>query len=98
MHDEAMAGRIRISATAFMTIVACQFPCQFAISGKILKVAYLTLMDRLMVAPFVLIALSALQGMLVTTLRRIAPERAAAIDRISRWLFPLAWRASSQPS
>ena len=87
MHDEPMAGRIRISATAFLTVVAYQF----AISGSLPKVAYLTLMDRLMIASFVLIALSALQSMPVAKLRDTDPGRAAALDRMSRWLFPLAY-------
>ncbi len=87
MHDEPLAGRIRISATAFLTVVAYQF----AISGSLPKVAYLTLMDRLMIASFVLIALSALQSMPVVKLRDTNPERAASLDRMSRWLFPLAY-------
>ena len=89
MQDESLANRIRISATAFLTVVAYQF----AISGNLPKVAYLTLMDRLMVASFVLIALSALQSMPVVKLRDTNPERAAALDRTSRWLFPLAYMA-----
>jgi hypothetical protein len=87
MQGESLANRIRMSATAFLTIVAYQF----AISGSLPKVAYLTLMDRLMVASFVLIALTALQSMLVVKLAKAHPERAVQLDRMSRWLFPLGY-------
>lgn len=87
MRDESLAGRIRISATAFLTVVAYQF----AISGNLPKVAYLTIMDRLMVTSFVLIALTAVQSMAVDKLRKVQPERATRLDRISRWLFPLGY-------
>jgi hypothetical protein len=87
MRDETLANRIRISATAFLTIVAYQF----ANSGNLPKIAYLTLMDRLMIASFVLIALSALQSMLVAEFQEKNPGRAVALDRISRWLFPLTY-------
>ena len=87
MYDESLANRIRISATAFLTVVAYQF----AISGSLPKVAYLTLMDRLMVASFVLIALSAVQSMLVIRIRDTDVQRAAALDRMSQWLFPLLY-------
>jgi hypothetical protein len=87
MQGESLAGRIRISATAFLTVVAYQF----AISGNLPKVAYLTVMDRLMIASFVLIALTALQSMFVVKLEIEQPERAVTIDRVSRWLFPLGY-------
>jgi hypothetical protein len=87
MQGESLANRIRMSATAFLTVVAYQF----AISGSLPKVAYLTLMDRLMVASFVLIALTALQSMLVVKLGNAHPKRAVRLDRISRWLFPMGY-------
>jgi hypothetical protein len=87
MHDESLAGRMRISATAFLTVVAYQF----AISGSLPKIAYLTMMDRMMIASFVLIAFSALQSMPVAKAREKDPQRAVAIDRMSQWAFPLAY-------
>jgi hypothetical protein len=87
MGDESFVNRIRISATAFLTVVAYQF----AISGNLPKVAYLTLMDRLMIASFVLIAMSALQSLPVVALRDTNPRRAARLDQVSRWLFPLSY-------
>jgi hypothetical protein len=87
MQGESLANRIRLSATAFLTVVAYQF----AISGSLPKVAYLTVMDRLMVASFVLIALTALQSMFVVKLGNTNPEAAVRLDRVSRWLFPLGY-------
>jgi hypothetical protein len=87
MQGESLANRIRMSATAFLTVVAYQF----AVSGSLPKVAYLTIMDRLMVASFILIALTALQSLLVVKFGHAHPERAVRLDRISRLLFPLGY-------
>ena len=87
MHDESLASRMRVSATAFLTIVAYQF----AISNSLPKVAYLTTMDRLMIASFILVALSALQNMMVRYVFRNNREVADTVDRLSRWLFPVAF-------
>jgi hypothetical protein len=87
MHDESLASRMRVSATAFLTIVAYQF----AISNSLPKVAYLTTMDRLMIASFVLVALSALQNMIVRYVFRDNRDVADTVDRLSRWLFPVAF-------
>jgi len=89
MHDDTLSNRIRISATAFLTVVAYQF----AVSGSLPKVAYLTLMDRLMMASFVLIALSALESMPVARIRQNNTQRALRLDRISQWAFPLTYVA-----
>jgi hypothetical protein len=87
MQGESLANRIRMAATAFLTVVAYQF----AIAGSLPKVAYLTIMDRLMVASFVLIALTALESMVVVKLERAYRERAVRLDLVSRWLFPLGY-------
>ena len=87
MQGESLANRIRMAATAFLTVVAYQF----AIAGSLPKVAYLTIMDRLMIASFVLIALTALESMVVVKLERAHPEHVARLDRMSRWLFPMGY-------
>jgi hypothetical protein len=87
MQEESLANRIRICATAFLTVVAYQF----SVSGNLPKVAYLTIMDRMMVASFALIAIGALQSVPVTKLRSTNLERATQIDRMCRWLFPCAY-------
>ena len=83
MGKESLGGRMRISSTAFLTIVAYQF----AISGSLPKVAYLTLMDKVMIAAFILIALSALENMVAVTMKERNPIGAQKLDRRSRWIF-----------
>jgi len=87
MGKESLGGRMRISSTAFLTIVAYQF----AISGSLPKVAYLTLMDKMMIAAFILIALTALENMVAVTMIDRNPAGAHKIDRLSRWIFPIAY-------
>lgn len=87
MEKESLGGRMRISSTAFLTIVAYQF----AISGSLPKVAYLTLMDKVMIAAFILIALSALENMVAVTMTGRNPDAARMLDRRSRWIFPIAY-------
>jgi hypothetical protein len=87
MGKESLGGRMRISSTAFLTIVAYQF----AISGSLPKVAYLTLMDKVMIAAFILIALSALENMVAVTMSERNPEGARKLDRRSRWMFPITY-------
>ncbi len=87
MGKESLGGRMRISSTAFLTIVAYQF----AISGSLPKVAYLTLMDKVMIAAFILIALSALENMVAVTMIERNPDGARKLDRRSRWIFPITY-------
>jgi len=87
MPSESLANRIRFASTAFLTIVAYQF----AIAGSLPRVAYLTLMDQLMIGSFILIALSALASMIYVTARERDPEAALLLDRRCRWIFPLAY-------
>jgi hypothetical protein len=89
MSDESLVNRVRVAATAFLTVVAYQF----AIAGSLPKVAYLTLMDRLMIMSFALIALSVVQSMTSTKMRDKDGERALRFDRRCRWLFPLTYAA-----
>lgn len=89
MKDETTGNRIRTSSTAFLTIVAYQF----AISRDLPKVAYLTLMDRLMIASFILIALTALENMIAGLISERNPAIAHRLDLNSRWIFPLVYVA-----
>lgn len=90
MRDESLSGRMRISSTAFLTIVAYQF----AVSGNLPKVAYLTLMDKLMIASFILIALTAFENMIAVQMTARNPEGALRLDKRCRWVFPLAFLAT----
>jgi hypothetical protein len=87
MPAETLANRIRLASTAFLTIVAYQF----SISGSLPKVAYLTLMDQLMIGSFILIALSALESMICVTTRDKHPKFALGLDRRARRIMPMAY-------
>jgi hypothetical protein len=87
MPEESLVNRMRVSATAFLTIVAYQF----AVSNSLPKVAYLTVMDRLMIASFIMIALTAMQNMLALHTFRKRQSLAVTLDHTSRWLFPMMY-------
>jgi hypothetical protein len=85
MNDEKFAVRVRTSATGILTIVAYQFMA----AKDLPRVAYLTLIDKIMVASFILLAITVVQSLVVS--RCSDPEVGRRIDRIARWLFPLAY-------
>ena len=86
MGDERFAGRSRVSATGVLTIVAYQF----VLAEGLPRVSYLTVLDKIMIISFGLLAVSVLESLLVSR----HPEGSAAalrIDRAARWTFPLAY-------
>ena len=89
MKDEPFAGRTRVSLTGVLTIVAYQF----AIGNTLPRVPYLTLMDELMIASFLLIAITVLENLLVAHYQETNPARALRVDRTARWLFPALYAA-----
>jgi hypothetical protein len=84
MKDEPFAGRTRVSLTGVLTIVAYQF----AIGNTLPRVPYLTLMDELMIASFMMIAVTVIENLLVAHYQESDPARALRVDRTARWLFP----------
>ncbi len=86
MTDEPFAGRSRISATGVLTIVAYQF----VLAEGLPRVAYLTLLDKVMIASFGLLAVTVLESLIVSR-QPFGSEAAIRIDRTARWLFPLAY-------
>jgi hypothetical protein len=89
MKDEPFAGRTRVSLTGVLTIVAYQF----AIGNTLPRVPYLTLMDKLMIASFLLIAITVVENLLVAHYQESDPARALRVDRTARWLFPALYAA-----
>jgi hypothetical protein len=89
MTDESFASRTRMSATGVLTIVAYQF----VVAQDLPRVGYLTLLDQITVASFVLLAITVLQSLWVSRLKPISIERARSVDRASRWAFPIAYAA-----
>ena len=85
MRDEKFAVRVRTSATGILTIVAYQFMA----AKDLPRVAYLTLIDKIMVASFILLAITVIESLVVS---RITDQGLARkIDRKARWVFPLSY-------
>jgi len=86
MGDERFAGRSRISATGVLTIVAYQF----VLAEGLPRVTYLTLLDKIMIVSFGLLAVTVLESLLVSR-HPEGSEAALRIDSAARWIFPLAY-------
>jgi hypothetical protein len=84
MSEESFASRSRVSATGVLTIVAYQF----VISADLPRVPYLTVLDRIMILSFGLLAVTVIQSLVVSRQRESDADRALRIDRTSRWAFP----------
>jgi len=87
MTDDKFGIRVRASATGILTVVAYQFVANESLP----RVAYLTVMDKIMVVSFLLLAITVVESFLVSRHQQERPEQALRIDRISRWLFPLTY-------
>jgi hypothetical protein len=84
MTEERVAGRSRITATGVLTIVAYQF----VVAEDLPRIAYLTLLDKVMILSFVLLAVTVVQSLIVSRYQDDDMPQALRIDRASRWLFP----------
>jgi hypothetical protein len=87
MSEERVAVRSRITATGVLTIVAYQF----VVGEDLPRIAYLTLLDKVMILSFVLLAITVVQSLIVAQFQENDMPRAKRIDRASRWLFPLSY-------
>lgn len=87
MPDEPLAGRTRLAATGVLTIVAYQF----VIAKDLPRIAYLTLLDQVMLLSFGLLSVTVIQSMLVARYQASNPPRAMRIDKASRLAFPAAY-------
>jgi hypothetical protein len=84
MSDERLAARSRIAATGVLTIVAFQF----VVGEALPRIAYLTLLDKVMITSFTILSVTVLQSMIVSRYQDEDMPRAQRIDRISRLIFP----------
>jgi PAS domain-containing protein len=89
MTGESLASRSRITATGVLTVVAYQF----VIAEDLPRIAYLTVLDKLMLVSFSMLAVIVIQSMLVARFRDDDFATARRIDRTSRWLFPAGYAA-----
>jgi len=87
MSDETAVNRIRLTATGVLTIVAYQF----VVGRDLPRIAYLTLLDKVMIVSFMLLAVSVLPSLLVSYVQKDDMLRAKRIDRLSRILFPATY-------
>jgi hypothetical protein len=87
MTEERVAGRSRITATGVLTIVAYQF----VVAEDLPRIAYLTLLDKLMILSFLLLAVTVVQSLVIARYQDDDMPRALRIDRASRWIFPSAY-------
>jgi len=87
MSDERVAGRSRITATGVLTIVAYQF----VVGEDLPRIAYLTLLDKVMILSFMLLAVTVVESLIVSRYQDDDMPRAVRIDRVSRVLFPGAY-------
>jgi hypothetical protein len=84
MDDERFGTRVRMSATGILTVVAYQFVA----SQHLPRIGYLTIMDKITVISFLLLATTVLESYVVSRYAEHNQDRAMRIDRIARWAFP----------
>ena len=89
MVDERFGIPVRMSATGILTVVAFQFVA----SQNLPRVGYLTLMDKIMVISFLLLAITVLESYIVSRYDEEERSQALRIDRAARWIFPLGYIA-----
>ncbi len=86
--DPTLAGpQISVAVTSMLTLIAYRF----AIGNEVPKLPYLTLLDALILMASILVFLSLVEVMVTSSLAlKDRVETARAIDRYSRWIFPIA--------
>ena len=92
MDNETLANRVNITFVGILSVVAYYF----VILNNVPEVSYLTLTDAFVISTFLILA----AGVVITVVMENdtgedKQERAARVDRICRWAFPLAYFMSS---
>jgi len=87
MDDERFGARVRMSATGILTVVAYQFVA----SQNLPRIGYLTVMDKITVISFLLLATTVLESYVVSRYAEQDHDKAMRIDRIARWAFPASF-------
>jgi hypothetical protein len=90
MSGERLARRAGVSMTGLLTVVAYQF----VISESLPRVAYLTIMDKLMLLSFITIAATLVVNFIVEMNAIRESDWGDRIDRSCRWLFPVTYIAA----
>lgn len=85
---ESLADRLNVSFIGILTIVAYQF----VVMDNMPRMSYLTFTDTLLLVSFVTMSATIPQSLFIHSLVRRGRQRdAVAIDRLCRWLFPIAY-------
>jgi len=87
--DPSNAGtQIAVATTSMLTLIAYRF----AVDTQVPKVPYMTKMDQFIVMGTILVFLTLMQVVLTARLAQVGKNKLAKrIDRISRWVFPVAF-------
>ena len=92
MDNETLANRVNITFIGILSVVAYYF----VILNNVPEVSYLTLVDAFIISTFIILAAGVV---LTVVMEKYAQEdrqdKAARVDRICRWAFPLAYFLSS---
>jgi len=88
VETDSLADRLNISFIGVLTIVAYQF----LLVDSMPRMSYLTFTDAVLLASFLMMAVTVPQSLLIHSLvRKGRLALARRIDRICRWAFPLAY-------
>jgi hypothetical protein len=85
MTSENLSRRVGVSSTTILTVIAYQF----IISSSLPRLAYLTVLDRLVLFSFLTIALTVPVNLIASTPRAQDSGFGLRVDRLCRLLFPL---------
>jgi hypothetical protein len=92
MDKETLANRVNITFVGILSVVAYYF----VILNNVPEVSYLTLVDAFIISTFIILAGGVVVAVVMENYTgEDGQERAARVDRICRWAFPLAYFLSS---
>ena len=90
INPEQYGPQIGLSATSMLTLIAFIF----ATTNMVPELGYLTLLDKFIVGSTMLVFLALVESLATVYLVSIGKNTIAGrMDRISRWLFPIAFAA-----
>jgi hypothetical protein len=84
MSSDFLGRRVGVSVTGILTVVAYQFVA----SESLPRVAYLTILDKIMLLSMLMIAATLMMSVVVDRAEHRWAGSKLRIDRTCRWLFP----------
>jgi len=89
MRGEDLGRRAGISSTGMLTVIAYQF----IVSAFLPRVAYLTVMDKIVLLTFLFISVTMLMNILASSGPFLASGRGERLDRVARLVYPVSYVA-----